>query len=330
MSQNKYSNVLNINKLIRSLDNRFRRNFPILGHQYQNTLCLVIFLLSIVGIIGNGYLFYIGLIPAWLCVVANGILASFLHELEHDLIHYLYFNKQKFIQNILFIGIWIFRGNLLSPWYRREIHLRHHRESGQKTDIEERLIGNGMKWNLGRLIISIDPSMTLFRLHSLKKEIPDLSISKILFTIIPMPLIFNSILWMFIFNNIYALYSGELFFGSTLSTILYIVFIANILPNIIRQFCLSVISSNCHYYGNVERNNLFHQTQVLHPWYLFPLQIFCFNFGSTHIIHHFVVNQPFYLRQLVAPWVHKAFAKSKLIQFNDIKSIIHANRRYIS
>jgi hypothetical protein len=38
------------------------------------------------------------------------------------------------------------------------------------------------------------------------------------------------------------------------------------------------------------------QTQVLNPWWMLPFQLFCFNFGSTHAIHHFVVRDPFYIR----------------------------------
>ena len=60
-------------------------------------------------------------------------------------------------------------------------------------------------------------------------------------------------------------------------------------PNVLRVFCLHFVSSNMHYYGDVEPGNVIQQTQVLNPWWLWPLQAFCFNFGSSHAIHHFVV-----------------------------------------
>lgn len=63
-------------------------------------------------------------------------------------------------------------------------------------------------------------------------------------------------------------------------------------PNVLRTFCLHFVSSNMHYYGDVEPGNVIQQTQVLNPWWLWPLQAFCCNFGSTHGIHHFVVKEP--------------------------------------
>src|SRR3546814_11953927 len=69
-------------------------------------------------------------------------------------------------------------------------------------------------------------------------------------------------------------------------------------PNVLRVFCLHFVSSNMHYYGDVESGNIVQQCQVLNPWWLWPAQLFCFNFGATHAIHHFVVSQPFYVSKL--------------------------------
>ena len=99
-----------------------------------------------------------------------------------------------------------------------------------------------------------------------------------------------------------------------------------LLPNALRSACLHFISSNMHYYGNVERGNLMQQTQVLNHPLLWPLQLFCCNFGSTHTIHHFVVGQPFYLRQMVAAAAHRAMREAGL-PFNDFGSFARANRR---
>jgi len=63
--------------------------------------------------------------------------------------------------------------------------------------------------------------------------------------------------------------------------------IAWFLPSTLRTFSLHFISSNMHYYGDVERGNIMQQTQVLNAWWLFPFQLFCCNFGATHAIHHF-------------------------------------------
>ena len=78
-----------------------------------------------------------------------------------------------------------------------------------------------------------------------------------------------------------------------------------IFPNLFRMFSLHFITSNMHYYGDVELGNVMQQTQVLNKWYFLPFQLFCFNFGSTHAIHHFVVNETFYVRQLTASKAHK-------------------------
>lgn len=96
-------------------------------------------------------------------------------------------------------------------------------------------------------------------------------------------------------------------------------------PNVLRTFCLHFVSSNMHYYGDIEAGNVIQQTQVLNPWWLWPLQAFCFNFGSTHGIHHFVVKEPFYIRQLTAPVAHKVMAEMG-VRFNDFGTFGRANR----
>jgi hypothetical protein len=80
-----------------------------------------------------------------------------------------------------------------------------------------------------------------------------------------------------------------------------------------------------HYCGDVESGNVMQQTQVLNPWWMWPLQAFCFNFGSTHGIHHFVVKEPFYIRQMTAPVAHKVMAEMG-VRFNDFGTFGRANR----
>jgi len=55
------------------------------------------------------------------------------------------------------------------------------------------------------------------------------------------------------------------------------------------------------------------------------LQAFCFNFGSTHGIHHFVVKEPFYIRQMTARVAHKVMAEMG-VRFNDFGTFARANR----
>jgi fatty acid desaturase len=268
--------------------------------------------------------------PAWMCFILNAFCTSFLHELEHDLIHQLYFRTKPIVQNVFMGLIWLFRGNLISPWYRKLIHLLHHRESGQTEDIEERLIGNGEKWGFKRLLLTLDPGMSLLQFATFKKQLPQLfSIKQILFATFPIFILFNIIWFSFlthqgwrIINLIHEVIPPFPVWYINLVNILMVVYIG---PNILRQMSLSLISPSCHYYGDVTKGNILQQTQVLQPWYLIPFQLFCFNFGSTHIIHHFVVNQPFYVRQMVAPLAHAAMRKYG-IRFNDIQTFFRANR----
>jgi hypothetical protein len=75
----------------------------------------------------------------------------------------------------------------------------------------------------------------------------------------------------------------------------------------------------------VEPRNVMQQCQVLNPWWLMPLQLFCFNFGSTHAIHHFAVKEPFYVRQWNAGIAHKVMRQMG-VRFNDLGTFGRANR----
>ena len=68
-------------------------------------------------------------------MLSSAFSISLLHELEHDIIHNLYFKSHMWVQDMMFWGIWIAKlhGN---PWYRRELHLKHHIVSGQIDDAE--------------------------------------------------------------------------------------------------------------------------------------------------------------------------------------------------
>jgi fatty acid desaturase len=333
-SLNKYAalsdreKVLKISAIIRYAEQKLKKKFPILNR--QNLIGFSIFISSCAAFCLNTFLFLKGIMPAWMCFIGNAFCTSFLHELEHDLIHQLYFRARPFVQNTLMGAIWLFRGNLISPWYRRMIHLLHHRESGQKEDIEERLIGNGLPWGLKRLLLTVEPGLSILQFKDFHKQIPSVfSLKQILLATFPIFILFNVIWFSFltnqgwkIINLIHQVVPPFPVWYVHLVNILMVVYVG---PNILRQISLSLISSSCHYYGDVSKASVLQQTQVLQPWYLFPFQLFCFNFGSTHVIHHFVVNQPFYLRQMVAPLAHAAMKKYG-IRFNDVGTFFRANR----
>ena len=144
----------NIRKAIRDAEMDLRKRLPIL--QYQDTIGLSIFCGSIIGVIAMSMLYGLGVIPWWLALSLNMIFLSFLHELEHDLIHYIYFKKNQKIQDLMMWGVWIMRANIINPFVRRKIHFHHHKHSGTIDDSEERLLGNGKPYNLKRIILTIE------------------------------------------------------------------------------------------------------------------------------------------------------------------------------
>nr|WP_232380828.1 fatty acid desaturase [Leptospira ainlahdjerensis] len=316
---------------IRFRDRNLRKKFSILKH--QDFLGTSITFGSAAMMIFTAGLYIANVIPAWAAIVSNAIFASFLHEIEHDTIHNLYFKDNERMQNLIFWTVWIFRGNTVSPWYRRMIHTLHHKVSGNKDDIEERLIGNGMEAGLFRFFAMIDGNISaILNFRKLVKDAPKFKRKEIVRESWPWLVVYYSLWYQFLGLNL--LHYGNQFLGFPFSfpeflesarSFLNTAAVVYMIPNWIRQSSIQIVSSNMHYYGDVK--NINQQTQVLNVWFLAPLHLFCFNFGSTHGIHHFVVNQPFYLRQMVAPFVHPAM-KRYGIRFNDFESMLRANRYF--
>jgi fatty acid desaturase len=65
--------------------------------------------------ISTGLAYIADMIPAWACIVMATVFASVSHELEHDLIHRLYFKKNALIQNIMMAIVWVMRPNTVNP-----------------------------------------------------------------------------------------------------------------------------------------------------------------------------------------------------------------------
>merc|ERR1712057_118987 len=78
------------------------------------------------------------------------------------------------------------------------------------------------------------------------------------------------------------------------------------LPNMLRQSCLQLVSTGCHYYGDIPEKNVFFQNQV---------------------IDHYVSRQPFYLRQICAPEVANELQKQG-VRFNDFEIYLRDHRYY--
>ncbi|NQZ24581.1 MAG: fatty acid desaturase [Colwellia sp.] len=305
---------------------RLKDRYPFLHN--QNLIGFTIMLFAVCGMLGSALLYSYGIIPAWLCIILAGFFASISHELEHDLIHKLYFRDNTFMHNLMMSIVWLMRPNTINPWYRRKIHLLHHKTSGTEQDLEERLVGNGITNILVRCIVMFDGLFgLLLQRKVLKKEVKAFNFLTIFNAGFPLATLYFILGYIFIIYHCisYFLPNAFIYPQWVLTNIEWINFfmVVIIAPNFIRSACLNLVTSYMHYYGNV--TNLLQQTQVIKGWFMWPFNIFCFNFSGTHSIHHFVIKQPFYLRQMVAGSAHKLM-KANGVRFNDFSTFNQGNR----
>ncbi|VVO86344.1 hypothetical protein PS732_02112 [Pseudomonas fluorescens] len=309
-----------------------RERYPILKH--QDALGAGILAFALAGMIGSAALYITGHMTWWVCLLLNAFFASLTHELEHDLIHSMYFRKQRVPHNLMMGLVWLARPSTINPWIRRHLHLNHHKVSGTETDMEERAITNGEPWGFARLLMVGDNMMSAFiRLLRAPTWAHKWNILKRVFKVYaPLALLHWGAWYVFLgfhaASGIASLLGAPIEWSATTVSVMQVIDIAAVViigPNVLRTFCLHFISSNMHYYGDVEPGNVMQQCQVLNPWWLWPLQAFCFNFGSSHGIHHFVVKEPFYIRQMTVPVAHKVMREMG-VRFNDFGTFGRANR----
>ena len=309
-----------------------RERYPILRH--QDALGAGILAFALAGMIGSAALYITGHMAWWVCLLLNAFLASLTHELEHDLIHSMYFRKQRVPHNLMMGLVWLARPSTINPWIRRHLHLNHHKVSGTETDMEERAITNGEPWGFARLLMVGDNVMSAFiRMLRARTWAHKINIIKrTLKVYAPLALVHWGAWYVFLgfhaANGVAYLMGSPIEWSATTLSVMQVIDIAAVViigPNVLRTFCLHFISSNMHYYGDIEAGNVLQQCQVLNPWWLWPLQAFCFNFGSSHGIHHFVVKEPFYIRQLTVPVAHKVMREMG-VRFNDFGTFGRANR----
>jgi len=319
-----------IRKIIRHRGNELREKYPIL--KQQNFIGMSILILAVSGVLISGWAYWRGHISAWLCIPLVAFFTSFLHELEHDLIHWQYFKKNKAVHHFMLLTVWAFRPGTINPWIRRRMHLLHHKTSGTAADIEERGIGNGQKYNTLRWFVMFDTFTgnlvkILLTTPKDKKLKHALKIIAANFPFaVACAITWYGFLLFHLIDGVSIVLNNEVTWSAqTLATMHIVnnVVVVLIAPFYLRSLCLNFISSNMHYYGDV--HSVLQQTQVLNAWYFWPLQLFCFNFGSTHGIHHFVVGEPFYIRQLTAPAAH-SILREQGIRFNDLGTFKRNNR----
>jgi len=311
---------------INSEEVRLKAKYPFLYR--QDFIGFTIMLFALCGMIGSAFLYSIDIIPAWLCIILAGFFASISHELEHDLIHKLYFRNNAFMHNLMMSIVWLMRPNTVNPWYRRKIHLLHHKSSGTQQDLEERLVGNGITNIFVRCIVMFDGLLgLLLQRKVLKSEVKVFNFLTVFNAGFPLATCYFISGYLFIiYHSIsYLLPTSVIYPQWILSSVEWLNFLMVVIiaPNFVRSACLNVVTSYMHYYGNV--NNLLQQTQVIKGWFVWPLNLFCFNFSQTHSIHHFVIQQPFYLRQMVTVVAHKLM-KENGVRFNDFSTFNKGNR----
>jgi hypothetical protein len=323
--------ALHIRQVVTTAGQQLRERHPWLKH--QNAIGAGILALSLLGMIGCAAAYAYGVLPAWACIALVAIFASFTHELEHDLIHWMYFRRQPVVHHLMMALVWLARPSTVNPWARRHLHFNHHKFSGSEQDIEERAITNGERWGVRRLIMVGDNVQSvLLRLHKAPPGRRKKMLLRAAAGYFPLGWL-NWSAW-YCFLGFHAISGASALLGhdiawsaGTLRAMHALDFVTVVLiaPNVLRTFCLHFVSSNTHYYGDVEADNVIQQTQVLNPRWMLPLQLFCFNFGATHAIHHFVVKEPFYIRQMTAPTAHKVMREMG-VRFNDTGTFRRANR----
>lgn len=311
--------IRRINKTIREEDRRLRARFRWLDR--QDALGLACFLGSLAVMAAVSVAYIAGSMPWYLAVPAMALPISILHELEHDMIHGMYFRGRR-LQELMFFVIW-FAKLSINPWKRREIHLRHHRYSGQADDFEERMIGLGLPIGLRRLFVSVHPLGAVAVTPALARDSRDFNVLSMFRPSLPAFIVLAIICHVYAAGQGLGWLAGV--YPAWATTAASYAFVLWVAPNLVRQTSIVLMSSFSHYYGDIPPNDVFYQNQILRHPLLWPFQLFCFNFGSTHIIHHFVVDQPFYLRQMVAPAAHAAMEAAG-VRVNDAGTVTHANR----
>jgi fatty acid desaturase len=318
-----------IRRAIKQSDVAIKKEYSFLYH--QDLIGALIFICSLLLILLFSYAYLSSYISAISAFVLIALPISLLHELEHDIIHNLFFKKYRRVQNFMFLFIWIAKLSI-SPWYRRQLHLKHHLLSGQMNDVEERLIGLGLPLNYKRMAVSMHPFGGLLVSDDISKDakyfkpftmqIYNAPIGLIFFATMQTFLLCNSLFFLCFYLN----YDVNTIYGiNTLYPIIRTLTVCLCLPNLLRQSCLVLMSTSCHYYGDIPTNTVYYQNQILDSWYVFPFQLFCFNFAATHIVHHYFPSQPFYIRYLTARRVKHTMIKLG-VRHNDFGILCRSNR----
>ena len=306
-----------IRKAIRLADEQLTERHPWLGR--DNAVAFGLFAGAVLAIGLIAVAWFQGVLPTVLAVLGIALAISVLHELEHDLIHDLYL-PQPVLRFGVLVTIWWAKASL-DPWSRGRLHLWHHVVSGQEEDLEERLIGMGMPWGLRRALITLLPAAGIVVLPGLlralrarRKEgrrIPNLRGPGWHVDLV------NAVLILLPFVGVGGLIAGQAWAWPLL--------VLWVLPNLVRHAAIVFMSANSHYVG-IRRGMVMEQNQILDHPVFWPLQFLCWNFGATHVVHHFFVQQPFWRRTLVFGDVRPVMVDNG-VPANEFGSFLRANQR---
>jgi len=201
-----------------------------------------------------------------------------------------------------------------------------------------------MPWGIRRILVISDQLMSVYlrpfqmfkMIHLFLEKQPEkerkIAMISQLFGFLPLSIIYYGLCYLFVvfhgLNAVVPLFGYEMLWSQGIvdaMPLVNLLAVIWVIPNFIRSFSLQFVSSNMHYYGDIDPRDVIKQTQVLNPWWMVPFQLFCCNFGSTHAIHHFVVKEPFYIRQLTSKTAHKVM-KEVGVRFNDVGTFKRMNR----
>src|SRR5262249_20268105 len=239
---------------IRERSRELRARLPFLT-RHQSALGLTLQLVALAGMAGSAVGYYTGTLGVAVTIALAAFFASIAHEIEHDLIHKCYYATQPRVVDALLALGWLMRPSTISPWVRRPLHLLHHKVSGTEVDIEERAITNGMPLGLRRLLVMTDGLV----LGSVLRPVPPGTraalVRRLAGAYWQLGFVHFGILYAWLGFHAAARFGVPVGHPATMPVVdfLFVVWVA---PNVLRTFCLHFISSNMHYFGDIEAGNV--------------------------------------------------------------------------
>jgi fatty acid desaturase len=313
-----------IRKTIILEDKKLRQEYGIL--QRQDLLGALILGTSVFAILTVAFFYLNGTIPYWAAILAVAFSMSFVHEIEHDLIHDIYFKDNKWIHQSMMAIIWLTKLHS-NPFWRRKLHLRHHAYSGQAEDWEERLLGLGDRVGLRRILVALLPFGQFMYFRDIEKTDPRFSARESVAANI-VPIVIHTMLTLLgVASFVHPVLLGQTL-GAQSVHVFQALLVLWIIPGWIRYTTLTLATNLCHYAGDITYQTVEQENQIIYHWVGIPLALFTANFAATHIIHHFYAPQPFYIRYLVAPKVIPVMIQQGC-RYNDL-GILRRNNRYYS